>query len=201
MAENKPAHKWADNKEYIIRFLFDEPKRGSTDGRDWWMYTAEVDGEERQFFATYTLHSEINNAECKKGTTYYITKSMAGGRFVAWLVLKNPQSTENYAMGKSGTAPPPPKEYESEDDKWDKINRKKRLEIAHGQAFNIATMTINGAKPTLYFDDKPRWVNAVISVVETIRPYLVEEQSELKKEGHPDGSEHPPEEEDDGLPF
>ena len=74
------------------------------------------------------------------------------------------------------------------DSKWDVINRKKRLEIAHGQAFNIGAMTVNGADPKIYEKDPDRWTNAVAKVAGMIYPYLVlepEEPSVDKKEEKP----------------
>lgn len=87
-----------------------------------------------------------------------------------------------------------PKEfvYENEDAKWDAINRKKREEIAHGQAYNIATMTVNGATPALFFEDKEKWLKKVDEVVHTIKPKLLEDVSLVK---------NPKEEEEDDLPF
>ena len=76
----------------------------------------------------------------------------------------------------------------SSDAKWDAINRKKRLEIAHGQAFNIGAMTVNGADPKIYEKDPDRWANAVAKVAGMIYPYLVlepEEPSVYKKEEKP----------------
>lgn len=83
-----------------------------------------------------------------------------------------------------------PKEFVhvNEDDKWDKINRKKREEIAHGQAYNIATMTVNGANPNLFFTDKIDWLKKVDEVVETIKPKLLEDG---KKTNDDDGDDLP----------
>ena len=77
---------------------------------------------------------------------------------------------------------------DSSDAKWDAINRKKRLEIAHGQAFNIGAMTVNGADPQIFEKDPDRWRNAVAKVAELIFPYLVldpQEPSVVKKEEKP----------------
>ena len=71
---------------------------------------------------------------------------------------------------------------DSSDAKWDAINRKKRLEIAHGQAYNIATMTVNGGNPKSFWVDSSEWRNQVHKVAMTIFPLLVEEPSE------PDGT-------------
>ena len=53
------------------------------------------------------------------------------------------------------------KVYESNDDKWDKINKIKDLKIARGQSFNIGAMTINGANPKLWATDSEQWIEEV----------------------------------------
>ena len=92
-----------------------------------------------------------------------------------------------------------------DDSKWDEINRKKREEIAHGQAYNIATMTVNGAYPALFFEDKDLWLKRVGEVVQTIKPKLVEPLSFTKTSGSltitSDGFATTKNEKEDDLPF
>ena len=92
-----------------------------------------------------------------------------------------------------------------DDSKWDEINRKKREEIAHGQAYNIATSTVNISNPTLSSTDLEEWLRKVVKIVETIKPKLVEPLPFTKTSGSltitSDNLVVKNEEKEDDLPF
>lgn len=147
------------------------------------------ENQEFYFTVSETLHRHLKSAYVDESTALSVELYLNETGNARWLV-NVAEGDINYSYTDKDDIPFNPngakemndKTYESEDAKWDAINRKKRLEIAHGQAYNIATMTVNGGNPKSFWVDSSEWRNQVHKVAMTIYPLLVEEPSE------PDGT-------------
>ena len=180
-------------------FIETAPKKDGT------RYTINQ-GDSFYFVMTLALGNRLQEYGMNVPVCVEMHKTETGSN--AWAINKAEEVTQEFTYTDKDDIPFGARErndatMESEDEKWDRINRKKREEIAHGQAFNIATMTVNGANPKAFWVSRERWLEQVRQVAYTIKPYLV--KNEIEKPNF-DNDEEPVEVKtekvsDDQLPF
>jgi len=217
---SNPIHKWQTREEYPVKFMFDEPKGPYKDQfnpqKQQWMHSVEIDGEPMVFYASETLQGEIERFGCKKGGVYYFCKGEdEQGNWIGWMIGEKPMDekdptrfarrqiemiermpSDSITRIPSEQKPRMPSTETSivsdEDSKWNLINRKRRCEIAHGQAFNLAIHSITIALPNQCVEDVSEFMRKVNSLASEIYPYLLKEANDPWVEE---------EEDEDALPF
>ena len=83
--ENKDAIKLSPDSDNIVELLYDQPRTGSNNYGDWYLYGVRKDGKETSFFATENLHKKLN--VYGQGSTVNIKKEEYAPNKSAWTVI------------------------------------------------------------------------------------------------------------------
>jgi len=114
------------NLDYAVKLNYDQPKQGTSQYGDWYMYSVEHEGEEKVFFATPFLHDKLKHYG--KDDTITIQKMEVGGGKVEWNIFPDGETPVKRDRGNS-LKPELNKESQKSSQDWDLINAKKSYDI------------------------------------------------------------------------
>lgn len=127
------------NVEYVITFLYDKCKEGTSDYGLWHRYAVRCNGEECGLFASDTLHEILQ--DYKKNDSVLLVKEKHGDDPVRWNVTPCDAASARHAVEAEGKQPQG-SETESSDkpdqEYWESKDDLKAYLIARGQSWNLA---------------------------------------------------------------